>query len=381
MDRSRPRNWLLKLALVALSTAIAALGVFGWADKARLFDAVREAHASAWGFLAALDPLWPVFAVAALGCIAAQVIAGCCTVNFARLAKAPPIWRGVAAAFYAVSVFFAAYSADMGAQIVLGLPHRAAYEAREEDRRALSAEIAAINSRLREAARRLDFDPSATYTTRQESALAGYNALTAIDRARLPIAQRELDARPPIPRERALEAWEQAVFFIFLAWAALEPWGYALAERGRVDLPGQNRRPRPRGPGPFTTMLHWVTKESATRARAVAGGARKSMEVAAAAAATALALDRRGRADSARAPAEAKKPRSPSARAATLGEKPTRRDQRALARRLLLEGLDLPLKERQERGLAPSQIALRTGVPPGAIRRWGTFERRARERA
>lgn len=242
MTDSPPRNWILKLALAVLGGCVAALGVFAWADAARFFEA-RAAHAlGSAEFVAALHPLWPVFAIACVGCVAAQIFAACATINFARLAKAPKIWRGLCGAFYVVSVVFAAYSADKGAQIIIGLPHRAAYEAREADRKRLTDEIADIDERMAEARRQLlSYDPATTPTARQNAAREAFNLRTESDARRLPIVQNELDARPPIARERQPEGWEAAVFFIFLLWAALEPWGYPLADRGRVEMPGRVR--------------------------------------------------------------------------------------------------------------------------------------------
>ena len=255
----RHRNIVFKLALVVMSLALASVGVFGWADAANAFEAFQS---HSW---AGLDSLWPLYAAAAIGCLAAQVIAACSTVNFARLTSAPPVWRFLAGCFYAAAVVFAAYSADRGAQVVLTSAHRSAYETRETERHTLSAEITAINGRLALAGQRLGFDPATTMTARQNSALATYNALTRIDRDRLPLAQGELASRPPLPREIALDfVTALAVFAIFLAWAILEPWGYALAERGREANIAPARRPFEVVEGglpahrPPATARHWA---------------------------------------------------------------------------------------------------------------------------
>ncbi len=224
----RLRNIAFKLALIVMSVALAAFGVFGWADAARALDAYA---ARSW---ADLSPLWPVYAVAAVACLAAQVIAACAVVNFARLAHAHVIWRIGAFAFYAVAVFFAAYSADKGAQVVLQSAHRAAFEVREAERVALTGEIAGLVATIEAERQKLPEDTANTVAERQRVALAAFEAATAVARARLPEAQRELSERPPLPREAAQD-WTiaLAVFLIFLAWAVLEPWGYAVAERGR----------------------------------------------------------------------------------------------------------------------------------------------------
>lgn len=228
MGAARLRNVVFKLALIVLSVALAAFGVFGWADAAHAFDAYR---AGSWE---ALDPLWPIYAIAAIACVAAQIVAACAVVNFARLAGAPLIWRFLAGAFYAVAVFFAAYSADGGARVILTSAHRAVYTVRETERRALSEEIKQLSDLIDAERQKLPQDTSGTVTSRQQIALARFQAVTATAGARLPEAQAELARKPPISREEA-QPWVAAagVFLIFLAWAVLEPWGYALAERGR----------------------------------------------------------------------------------------------------------------------------------------------------
>lgn len=240
----------MKAALAVLSLALAALGVLGWADKARGFDAL--AH---WGdpvaLIAALHPLWPIYFIAAIGCIAAQILGACVVVNFAeRLKDAKSFWRYLALGFYGVAAVFAAISADIGAKAIIGAPYRAAYEARLVERAALTAEITAIRGRLGEAQARLDaIDPTTTYTSRLQEARAAFEATTAVDRQRLPTAQAELDARPALPRERPEAPWELALLVIFLAWGLLEPWGYALGEIGRTEIapaPGMRRARMPR---------------------------------------------------------------------------------------------------------------------------------------
>lgn len=225
------RNIAFKAALVVMSVALAAFGVFGWADSALALDAYA---ARDW---AVLSPLWPVYAVAAIACLAAQVIAACAAVNFARLSKAPGIWRLLAGAFYAVAVFFTAYSADRGAQVVLQSAHRAAYEAREAERVALIGEIATLSQAIEAERQRLPQDTANVVAERQRASLAIFEAATAAATARLPEAQRELAAKPPLPREAAQGlAMALGVFVIFLGWAILEPWGFALAERGREPI-------------------------------------------------------------------------------------------------------------------------------------------------
>lgn len=252
MRAPRLRNIAFKLALIVMSAALAAFGMLGWANAANALDAL---HAQSWG---ALDPLWPVYVVAAVACLAAQVIAACAVVNFARLASAPAIWRFLAFAFYAVAVFFAAYSADKGAQVVLSSAHRAVYQARETDRIRLQTEITTLSNAIEEERRKLPADTTNTVTSRQQAALAIFQATTAAAQTRLPAAQRELDALPAIPREET-QAWQLAlgVFAIFLAWAILEPWGYALAERGRET----NSQP----PAPFAphAKAPWLRRVAA----------------------------------------------------------------------------------------------------------------------
>jgi hypothetical protein len=222
------RNIAFKGALIVMSVALAAFGVLGWADKA---NALRAYAAQDW---ALLDPLWPVYAVAAVACLAAQVIAACAVVNFARLAGAHLIWRAGALAFYGVAVFFAAYSADMGAQVVLQSAHRSAYEARETERERLASEIVALSGAIEEERQRLPQDTANVVAERQRAATAAFEIATAAARTRLPGAQRELAAAPPLPREAPQDqSTALIVFLIFLGWAVLEPWGYALAERGR----------------------------------------------------------------------------------------------------------------------------------------------------
>lgn len=224
----RLRNIIFKSALFVMSAALAAFGVLAWANAANAFAAVQN---RSW---AALDPLWPMYALAAIGCLAAQALAACAAVNFMRLANAPVIWRRLAFAFYIVSVVFAAYSADRGGQVVLNSAHHAAYEARMADRVALSGEIATLSHAIEVERQRLPLDTANVVAERQRAALATFEAATAVARARLPEAQRELSGRPPLPREPPTDAGiALAVFVIFLAWAALEPWGYALADRGR----------------------------------------------------------------------------------------------------------------------------------------------------
>ncbi len=225
---ARRRNWLLKSALVVMSVALALFGVLGWADKARALEALASRD---W---ADLDAIWPLYAVAAIGCIAAQIIAACAAVNFAWLDGASRVWRGLAIAFYGVCVVFAAVSADMGAQAVLASGQRAAYEARENERAALLEEIATLSRAIEAERAKLPADTANVPTSRQQAALELFNAATAAARVRLPEAQRQLSESPPLARDPH-HHWTLAlaVFAIFLAWAILEPWGYALAERGR----------------------------------------------------------------------------------------------------------------------------------------------------
>lgn len=226
---------MFKAALIVMSLALAAFGVLGWAHAARGFDAYR---AQSW---AALDPIWPVYAMAAIACLAAQFIAACAVVNFARLTHSSLIWRALAVAFYLVAVFFAAYSADEGAKVIMGSAHRAAYEANQSERARLETEIAGLTATIAEERARLPADTGLTYASRQDSALAIFEAATAAARGRLPEVQRELRDLPLVAREQ-VSAWQSQafVFLIFLAWAVLEPWGYALAERGRYVAAARN---------------------------------------------------------------------------------------------------------------------------------------------
>lgn len=253
-NRGRYRNIVLKLALVVMSGALAAVGVFGWADAANAF---RAYAANDWG---KLDALWPLYAAACIGCLAAQIIAACATVNFARLAQAPAVWRWLAGAFYIAAVMFAAYSADKGAQVVISSAHRSAYEARELERSVLTAEIATLTRQIEEARANLPSDTANIPAQRQEAALAIFTATTAAAVARLPEAQRELTARQPLAREQA-QPWTLAIgiFAIFLAWAIIEPWGYALAEKGREAPPASLVAP-PEAPANKPANVHWLRR-------------------------------------------------------------------------------------------------------------------------
>lgn len=232
MSGGKLRNIAFKGALIVMSVALAAFGVFGWADSARALDALA---AQSWDDL---SPLWPVYAVAAIACLAAQVIAACAVVNFARLAHAHWLWRAGAFAFYVVSVFFAAYSADRGAQVVLQSAHRAAYETRMAERERLAREIVALSGVIEAERQKLPEDTANVVAERQRTALATFEAATAGARTRLPQAQQELSARPAMSREAPQDlAMALGAFAIFLVWAVLEPWGYALAERGREPPP------------------------------------------------------------------------------------------------------------------------------------------------
>lgn len=255
MGQSRHRNIALKLALVVLSAAIAAIGVFGWANAANAFPAL---FTSDW---ASIDPLWPVYALAAIACLAAQVIAACAVVNFARLAQAPFVWRLLAIAFYSVSVLFAAYSADKGAQVVLQSAHRAAYVARQTERVALTNEIATLTASIETARLQLPSDSANVMAERQRAALAIFEATTAVATARIPEAQRELSERPALPRE-VPQDWQISLllFAIFLAWAILEPWGYALAERGREPIPSVATEAIPVHRANHGANVHWLSR-------------------------------------------------------------------------------------------------------------------------
>jgi hypothetical protein len=270
----RPRNWILKTALVVLGGALAALGVFGWADKAHMFEALSEPHASIWAFLASLHPLWPLFGAGALGSIAAQFLAASAAVNFARLAAAHPIWRGLCAGFFAVGAGFAAYSADLGAGVIIGLPHRAAFEAREADRAEFAAQrdeaqrqVAELDGRilLLSDAARLQGWPG----ERLERQAAPLQALRDDAAREARAAQEEFNERPAIPRERDPAPWEGLVLIIFLAWASLEPWGYTLADRGRVEMPGRAKGAADIGPdtqAPGADTVPDMAPASASRA-------------------------------------------------------------------------------------------------------------------
>lgn len=248
----------MKSALVVMSVALALFGVLGWADKAHAFEAFES---QSWGDLSAL---WPLYAVAAVACIAAQIIAACAAVNFAWLGGAALIWRALAIAFYAVCVVFAAYSADMGAQAVLASGQRADYAAREIERAALSREIAVLSQQIEAERAKLPDDTGAIPASRQAAALALFNAATETARARLPVAQRELANRPAISRDPH-HHWTVAlgVFAIFLAWAILEPWGYALAERGReAKAPVASATESATG-APIKNNVHWLNRLAA----------------------------------------------------------------------------------------------------------------------
>ena len=256
----RPRNIALKLALIVMSVALAAFGVLGWAYAARIFDADWSRP---WAErLAAFDPSWPIYVVAAIGCLAAQVIAACAVVNFARLAKAGTTWRALAIAFYIVPAVFAAYSADKGGQVVLAAPHRAAYEARENERTRLVIEITALNGVIEGERAKMSPMGSVGPQTRERETNA-FLAATVAERERLPRAQASLDAAPSLPREVEADWLAGAtVLAIFLAWALLEPWGYALAERGReafVAPPVAERLPAPQG-ATQSANVHWFKR-------------------------------------------------------------------------------------------------------------------------
>jgi len=262
---TRRRNWLLKSALVVMSVALALFGVLGWADKARALEAIA---ARDWSLL---DAIWPLYGVAAIGCIAAQIIAACAAVNFAWLEGASRVWRALAIAFYGVCVVFAAVSADMGAQAVLASGQRAAYESREVERAALLEEIATLSRAIEAERQKLPADTANVPTSRQQAALEIFNAATAAVRARLPEAQRQLSERPALARDPH-HHWTLAlaVFAIFLAWAILEPWGYALAERGReangkVATPLSSATPANDSATPSATgaKVHWLNRLAA----------------------------------------------------------------------------------------------------------------------
>jgi hypothetical protein len=236
MTSGRRRNWLLKTALFLMSVVLALFGILGWAHKADVFTAVA-ADAADGGLWAGLDPLWPIYAVAAVGCVAAQIIAACAAVNFAWLDGAGRVWRALAGAFYVVCVLFAAYSADLGAQAILSSAQRAAADARDVERTRLTDEIAALNEVIAGERAKMSAPGTVGPQTRA-SETEQFLAATKAELARLPIAQQTLDALPPLPRETELSWYAAAgVFLIFLAWAVLEPWGYALAERGRQAPP------------------------------------------------------------------------------------------------------------------------------------------------
>lgn len=227
MPATRARNWIFTLGFTVAALAVSALGVFGWAYAAGAWQA------RSWGDL---DPLWPFYVVAVVGCVAAQVVAACSVVNFARLALAPRVWRALALAFYAVSVTFAAYSADHGAQVILGVAHRAAYESREKERAALAKEITTLSATIKKERDKIPVAGSVGPKT-LDAATATFEATTAVEQSRLPVAQTELRSKPPLGRDTPPAKWDNAVFIAFLVWGALEPWGFALAERGRQVAP------------------------------------------------------------------------------------------------------------------------------------------------
>ena len=258
MGQSRHRNIAFKFAFVVMSAAMAAIGVFGWANAANAFPALFTRD---W---ASIDPLWPVYGLAAIACLAAQVIAACAVVNFARLAQASPVWRLLAIIFYVVSVLFAAYSTDKGAQVVMQSAHRSAYLVREAERLTLTDEIATLTNSIEAARQNLPSDGANVMAERQRAALAIFEATTASATARIPEAQRELNEHPPLPREAPQDLGVALIMFaIFLGWAVIEPWGYALAERGR-DVANVVRPidPTPQPAKPSATV-HWLRRGTA----------------------------------------------------------------------------------------------------------------------
>lgn len=307
MHVRRRNNWLLKSALTVMSCALAALGIGGWAYMARVFDA-----APLWGddkaaFIAALDPLWIIYAIAAIGCIAAQILGACVVVNFAeRLKSAKSFWRWLALGFYGVAAVFAAKSADIGATAIIDAPHRAAYEARVFEREALTAEIAEITKRIADADAALAAIDTEVNAYRAREARERHAALTKLDAERLPIARAELDARPPLPRERTPEPWEGLLLLLFLAWAFLEPWGYAMAELGRTEIKAPPMRHRP--PYAAHSVFRWPPW--ARRAVAVAAAA---SAITGAAAAEPIEPPRTESVDRAQPAVEAPKKRKPRA--------------------------------------------------------------------
>lgn len=234
MHVARAPNWILSLVLAVLSVSLGLFGVSGWADAASVYETPWAG--SLGGSVAHLNPLWPIYALAAIGCVAAQILAACAVVNFARLSGAPRVWRFLAIAFYGVAVFFSAYSADMGAQVVLNSGQRSVYESRHRDRVSLASEIDHLSATIAAARARLPVAGLVGPKT-QDAAIATFEATTSVERSRLPVAQEELKSKPELTRDRPKSLLDTLVFLIFLGWALLEPWGYALAERGREVAP------------------------------------------------------------------------------------------------------------------------------------------------
>lgn len=233
MHVERARNWLLATGLAVSALAVCGLGAFGWLYSARVFEALSWRD---------LDPLWPFYAVAIIGCGAAQIVAACAAVNFTRVRG---WWRALAFAFYASAVVFSAFSADHGAQVILGAAQRATYESRETERKTLTAEIAALAKSIETERRRMPAAGSVGPKT-MEAATVAFQAATAVAESRLPIAQSELTTKPPIQRDLPPSQIGGVVFAAFLLWGALEPWGFALVERGRTIAPGTPVATRPR---------------------------------------------------------------------------------------------------------------------------------------
>lgn len=278
----RRRNWLFKGALVVASVALAVFGIVAWstlANAGQLWTLTFQWLAGrpialdvAAQAFAALDPLWMLYATGAVFCVAAQFIAAAGAVNARRILDDAHAenrkavedgWLWLSVTFYVIAAAFAAYSADQGARMVLDRDTYEAYVAREDDRALyrnrvaeLDREMASLRQTIANANETLsEIDPTQTVAARQRTAGVNYDRLVSQANTRLPLAQDErekaeqwLVANPRLPRVKEAGAVGVVVFLAFLFWALLEPWGYALAERGteaRVKARAERPKDKP----------------------------------------------------------------------------------------------------------------------------------------
>lgn len=252
----RQGTHVTNIALSAVMFAFASLGVLGWANQAWLFDALESGHGAGIA-ITRLNPLWPIFAVAALLCVAAQVLAAAMASNFVAMGRQTPGLRLGAVVIYLVGAVFSAYSAEVGVQTIMDAPHRAAHAARAEERAALTAEITTLEARISYARRPLDsLDPATTPTMRQEAALATFLASTESERARLDAARTELSRKPPLARQReqSAEFWPNPIFIAMLLWALIEPWGFPI---GKGAARAGEAAPSERAPNKRSKLSTW----------------------------------------------------------------------------------------------------------------------------